>query len=320
VKNTIRKILICVGDSGHVAAPTLRKVAAIARGAGAAVELFHAVREREPVTTAVGNAPRRALKAQQAAVPTRYLALLGKAAKSHWLRGVKVSCCVELDYPPHEAVVRRAMHTGADLVVVPMHRHAPGASLVLRYTDWELVRHCPVPLLLLKSTVAYSKPAIVVSVDPFHAHAKPANLDERLIESATALSQALRGNVHVFHSYMPLTTFVPAPMGINLPTGLPPELEDAHAAQISQVLDRLAQRHGIPPNRTHLHMGIVPDELAAVVRKVHAGAVVMGALSRAGLKRLFIGNTAERTLDRLTCDVLVVKPRNFRSGISSART
>jgi universal stress protein E len=319
VKRTIRKILLCVGNSGHVAAHTLRKVAAIARGTGAQVELFHAVRELESPVTAIGNGPRRARKIRDAAVPARYLTRLDKAARSDLLRGLKVSCCVELDYPAHEAIVRRVMRAAVDLVVVPMHRHAPGSSLLLRYTDWELVRHCPVPLLLVKSARAYSRPSIVVSVDPFHAHAKPANLDERLIENGTALSQALRGNVHVFHSYMPLVTFVPAPMGVNLPAGLPPEMENAHALQISQVLDRLAQRHGVPGSRTHLHMGIVQDELAAVVRRVHAGVVVMGALSRAGLKRLFIGNTAERTLDGLTCDVLVVKPRNFRSGIAPAK-
>jgi universal stress protein E len=33
----------------------------------------------------------------------------------------------------------------------------------------------------------------------------------------------------------------------------------------------------------------------------------MGAISRSGLKRIFIGNTAEHTLDSLKCDLLVVK-------------
>jgi universal stress protein E len=42
----------------------------------------------------------------------------------------------------------------------------------------------------------------------------------------------------------------------------------------------------------------------------------MGAVSRSGLKRLFIGNTAERTLDRLDCDVLVVKPQEFVSRVA----
>jgi universal stress protein E len=42
---------------------------------------------------------------------------------------------------------------------------------------------------------------------------------------------------------------------------------------------------------------------------MRAGLVVIGATSRSGLKRVFIGNTAERVLDGLKSDVLVVKPR-----------
>jgi universal stress protein E len=46
-----------------------------------------------------------------------------------------------------------------------------------------------------------------------------------------------------------------------------------------------------------------------------AGIVVMGALSRSGLKRLFIGNTAEAVLDSLACDVLIVKPGRFQTQV-----
>jgi hypothetical protein len=44
----------------------------------------------------------------------------------------------------------------------------------------------------------------------------------------------------------------------------------------------------------------------------------MGAISRSGLKRLLIGNTAERILDDLRCDVLVVKPPKFRNRVPRA--
>jgi universal stress protein E len=37
----------------------------------------------------------------------------------------------------------------------------------------------------------------------------------------------------------------------------------------------------------------------------------MGAISRTRLQEVFIGSTAERVLDRLPCDVLVVKPGDF---------
>jgi universal stress protein E len=58
-------------------------------------------------------------------------------------------------------------------------------------------------------------------------------------------------------------------------------------------------------------MGEVASELESVVRRTKAAIVVMGAVSRSGLRRVFIGNTAETVLDRLSCDLLVVKPRSF---------
>jgi len=44
--------------------------------------------------------------------------------------------------------------------------------------------------------------------------------------------------------------------------------------------------------------------------------VVMGAVSRSAVARLFIGHTAERVIDELECDVLVVKPRRFRTRVA----
>ena len=45
----------------------------------------------------------------------------------------------------------------------------------------------------------------------------------------------------------------------------------------------------------------------------------MGALARSGLKRLLIGNTAERVMDHLPCDLLVIKPKGFRSPVLRRR-
>lgn len=39
-------------------------------------------------------------------------------------------------------------------------------------------------------------------------------------------------------------------------------------------------------------------------------------ISRSGLSRLVVGNTAEHVLDRLRCDVLIVKPRDFRNAVA----
>ena len=41
----------------------------------------------------------------------------------------------------------------------------------------------------------------------------------------------------------------------------------------------------------------------------------MGAVSRSRLREIFIGSTAERVLDRLPCDVLVISSADFREKL-----
>ena len=47
--------------------------------------------------------------------------------------------------------------------------------------------------------------------------------------------------------------------------------------------------------------------------------MVLGAVARGALQRLLVGSTAERLLDRLPCDILVVKPsRLFKELLAVA--
>jgi universal stress protein E len=51
--------------------------------------------------------------------------------------------------------------------------------------------------------------------------------------------------------------------------------------------------------------------LPRVTESLAASLLVMGAVSRSRLQEIFLGSTAERVLDRIGCDVLVVKPADF---------
>ena len=64
----------------------------------------------------------------------------------------------------------------------------------------------------------------------------------------------------------------------------------------------------MPDGSTHLIESPVDEALPEIAEKEGAWVIVMGAISRGGLERVFIGSTAERVLDRLPCDVWIVKP------------
>ena len=61
--------------------------------------------------------------------------------------------------------------------------------------------------------------------------------------------------------------------------------------------------------------GVAREALPLAAKSMKAQIVVMGALSRSGMQRVLIGNTAEAVLDALPCDVLVVKPGRFQTKV-----
>jgi universal stress protein E len=315
----LRRILVAIGDLARAPRAELRKAGALARASGASIELFHSIVGPEPGSVRHPVMTDEAILRFRAAHALRQRQRLERLARRPDLRGIAVTCTTTWDYPPHEAIVRRALETHADLVIAATRHHRFGARLLLTNTDWELIRQCPAPLLLVKSPRQWLRPAVLTAVDPFHAHARPADLDARLLRSAGAFARLLHGSLHVFHSYMPLVTTLPVPVTAAPVMMLPPEAEEAHGQEIERVINRLAAAAGVTRARRHIHMGEVAEELRAAARETHAGLVVMGAVSRSGLARLFIGNTAERVLERLPCDILVVKPRGFRSKVIARR-
>lgn len=315
MKNDIRHILVAIRDVHHAPKRELRKAAALARASGAALELYHAIEDPDPAAGWPETASPEEVARHRTALAESSERQLLRLARDDSLRGLPVRCTSSWDYPAHAAIIRRALTIGADLVIAATRHHLPGTRLVLRNTDWELIRHCPVPLLLVKSAREYRNPAILAAVDPFHAHARPADLDARLLDAGKSYAQLLEGTLHVFHAYMPLLNAAIVPLGTAPLLTIPPEMEESHGRQIGQEIDRLAAKAGVARACRHVHMGDVAGELAAVARRTRAGLVVMGAVSRSALKRLFIGNAAERVLDRLDCDVLIVKPRGFKSGV-----
>jgi nucleotide-binding universal stress UspA family protein len=131
---------------------------------------------------------------------------------------------------------------------------------------------------------------VVAAVDPFHAHARPADLDARLLETGGAMARLLHGSLQVFHAYRPLVTVQPVVAAAAPLVMLPLEAEDAHAQQVMHVIGELADEAGISRRRCHIRMGEVADELNAFARRTGTAIVVMGAVSRSAIKRFFIGN------------------------------
>ena len=67
------------------------------------------------------------------------------------------------------------------------------------------------------------------------------------------------------------------------------------------------KRRRVHAARIHLEDGTAVEVLPRVAAELATDIAVMGAISRSQVQERLIGSTAERTLDRLSCDILVVK-------------
>jgi universal stress protein E len=310
----IRRILVPVRHYEARTLPVLAKAAQLAKACGATVELFHDL--ATPVLNEALGTPGYTLRSIKHAARHAVLAGLERHAAPWRRRGVAVETCTVWDYPPAEAIVRRALASAADLIVVARHeRHRMPALLGL--TDWELLRHSPVPVLLVKREEPYRRPRVLAALDPEHAFAKTSGLDRRILEEATALSGALRGSLAAVHAYQPLP--LPPPPGMLLDNHIPQRLLEAAEGVARRSLEQALEGTAVRASQRHVVEGSPVVVIPALARKLRSAIVVMGAVSRSGLKRLFIGNTAEKIMDALSCDLLVVKPPHFASRVPRGR-
>ena len=289
------------------------KAAQLAGVFGAKLELFHDIADPFIVDDALrrpGFTFRR-LKADLRQIAIEALERLAAPLRSG---GVEVSTSAVWDYPPHEAILRRASAIGADLIVAPRRARHRLAAL-LGYTDWELMRLSPMPVLLVKTSARYRRPSLLAAIDPTHAHAKPSALDQRILDYAAEVSEALHGTLNVVHAYRPH----PLPPALTFDTRQRKQLLAEYASEAKAVLDKALAKATVPPSRRHLVAGDPAAAIPAVARKTRSAIVVMGAVSRSALKRVFIGSTAERVMDELRCDLLIVKPAKFAFKGSLAR-
>ncbi len=314
MKRAFKRILVAVRSIEGLSRATLGKTAALAQGSGANVELFHAVTDPELIETVWRDRSGRAPDAIYETIVAKTCSRLERLARSAALAHVKVNVHANWDAPAYEAIVRRALAVGADLAVVEAPRYGPELQPFLRHTDWQLVLHCPCPVLLTRAQGRYDRANVLVAIDPGHAADPAADLDRRMLEVGKQLAGILRGELHACQVYLPIASRTLTPALRRQRSAVDVELPPKPS--VRAAFERLASRCGVDPNHRHLCPGRVSLELARIARKVRARILVMGALSRSGGPGDFIGDTAQRVLERVSCDVLVIKPVGFRTSVS----
>jgi universal stress protein E len=246
---------------------------------------------------------------------TRKHAWLQEVVSALATPSVRVRMEMAWDRPRHEGITRQVLRYKPDLVIKDTHHHPAIARALFTNTDWHLIRECPAPLMLVRTESWPSTGKVLAAVDPLHERDKTAALDRKIVDTAAHVAETIGGELHVLHVFEPMEAMITAGDEY-LPYAIPlDEVGQKRRSQYWKALQSLVTDLHLPAKRLHLRSGFVRDQLCDMARELDAGLIVMGAIARSGLKRVFLGSTAEDVLEWLPCDVLIVKPDGFECPV-----
>ncbi len=245
--------------------------------------------------------------------------LLEELAQPARRLGIDVTLDTASGDPLHRLLLERIKRGSADLVMKDTHHHALLQRTFMTHTDWHLIRGCPVPLLLVKSTPwpqpASGAPVLAAALDPGHPDDRAGVLDHHILDWVQWLAQRLGTTPRVLHAFLPLVlTAETVGSGVGVSNAFAVDATRQALAARRRELEEFIAQHGLAADAAHLRLGVASQVLPALARELQIDVLTVGAISRSGLRRLFIGSTAERVLEHLPCDVLVMKSPDFTAS------
>jgi universal stress protein E len=306
--------IMCVIDPTSTEQPAMRRAAWLARNVGAELELFVSYYNQYLSGDRFFDSPSlEKARLEVIAAQEKYLEELAEPLRSS---GLIVRTAATWDHPLYEGIVRHAVAVGADIVFKDTHHHSALTRTLFTNTDWNLLRTCPVPLWLVKPQEIADQPVFMAAIDPMNEHDKPAALDDQILVLSKMLAEKSNGAVHAFHSYDPRIIVATGTANMYIPVSLPlDEIEEQMREEHEKRFNEITEFYGLDDQNAHLVSGLTHEELPLMANKFDADVIVMGAVARNRLKRIFIGATAERVLEHLPCDLLIIKPDWFHTPV-----
>lgn len=298
----VRRILVVVDPTAGSSQAAVDKAARIAASCGASLELYVCDVEQD-IPEGWAGASRlgeyREMRRQ------RFLGELNAMAAQVGRDGLAVTVACEWHAPLEEGIGHHVIRTRPDLVVKGTARHATASRVALTRTDWNLIRQVPASLLLVGPRAWQAQPCIAVAVDPGSNVDHPVHMDEALVEEARELSGILGGPLEIYHVLQDPPHLPGEPVSVE-------EREDAHA-HARLCTNRLARR--VEAAAVRIGDGRLVEGLVRLVSAHAPDILVMGAVARPRWVHSAASGTAAQILERIACDLLVVKPPGFVSPL-----
>ncbi|MEH6588115.1 MAG: universal stress protein [Halioglobus sp.] len=169
-------------------------------------------------------------------------------------------------------------------------------------TDWQLLRECPAPVVIVAEKKWRRTHPVMVALDLGSHLPLKKKLNAALLGRASQLAEAMGAELEIISAVE-----VPALLDdLDLIDTRSYVLEAK--ADMATHIRGLSREFGIPTQAFVVKRGPVEKVIASQAASKRAQIVVMGTVGRKGVKAKLIGNTAEKVLAHLKTDIFALKP------------
>jgi len=170
-------------------------------------------------------------------------------------------------------------------------------------TDWQLLRECKAPVMIVAEEKWRKTPNILAAIDLGSKNKSKLALNKQILSEATRMAKHI--DTQVFVSY----TVSCSPLLKDLGMQYCDEMEAEAQQKYQSAIAELAKEYDIPEQNFDIHAGLPENVIPSTAAKYKAGLVVIGTMGRKGIAGKLMGNTAEKILKLLKSDVLAIKPQ-----------
>lgn len=219
-------------------------------------------------------------------------------------KGLEISTEVHWQKNLYNAVMMSMNTNNFDLVIKGAKDHYGIVDRIFTHSDWNLLRHCPSPVLLVKSAKPWKNNRILASIDATSHNEGHRLINENILDFSEHLADHLATDLHMVNAYpMVALAFAMVPE-----VTAPDDVQEYITRQHRSECERYAHKYKINEDHIHIVEGDPEDVLEVMTEEIKADLVVIGSVAREGISGVLLGNTAEKIINRVPCDILVIKP------------
>lgn len=228
-------------------------------------------------------------------------------------------------------VIREVLRSDHDLVI-KCPESPDWLDRLFTGDDMHLLRKCPCPVWLVSPRGGGETCTRILAAVDVDDNYPPAELGARqalntsIMEMAGSLAVSEFAELHVVHTWTAIGESVMRNGAFLNHTeeevnAYVDEVRGAHAGRLDELMDEMGAKLGtdaldyLKP-QVHLLPGSPRKEIPELARHLQVDCIVMGTVSRTGVRGFIMGNTAETILEQIDCSVLALKPPGFRTPVA----